>query len=177
MKTANLYYYYYLNVIGGTETFLYELSKKYKKYDITVVYEHGDPIQINRLKKFVRCVQYHGQYFECEKAFFNYGTGIISHVQAKDYYLVIHADYKALKQTNPNWRINLHPKLNKFIAVSQNAAKSFTEVTGRKCEVSYNPFTPREPKKVLHLISATRLSKEKGKQRMEKLEAMLSKGW
>lgn len=175
MKVTNLYYFYYLNVIGGTETFLYQLAKKYNKYDITVVYEFGDAEQIKRLRKYVRCIQYHGQKFECERAFFNYGTNIIGNVTAKDYYLVIHADYKALKQTNPNWKLSLHPKLNKFIAVSHNAAKSFTELTGKKCEMSYNPFIPETPKKVLHLISATRLTKEKGKYRMVQLGNALNK--
>ena len=175
MKYTNIYYFYYLNVIGGTETFLYQLAQKYGKYDLTVIYNYADPIQVERLSKYVRCIQFKGQEIECERAFFNYGTGIIEHVHAKEYCLVIHGDYEELKKTNPAFKVELHPKLNRFIAVSKRAADSFTRVTGKKCEVSYNPITPVKPKKLLNLVSATRLTKEKGKNRMIKLAEMLDK--
>ena len=31
IEYTNIYYFYYLNKIGGTETFLYHLAKKYTK--------------------------------------------------------------------------------------------------------------------------------------------------
>ena len=37
--------------IGGIETFFYELARKYKDYDITIVYAYGDEKQLRRLKK------------------------------------------------------------------------------------------------------------------------------
>ena len=46
---------------------------------------------------------------------------------------------------------------------------SFTELTGLPCQLCYNPITIEKPKKVLKLISATRLTKEKGKWRIEAL--------
>ena len=67
----------------------------------------------------------------------------------------------------------------KYIGVSQLACDSFTELTGKECELIYNPVEIEIPKAEknndgkLHLISATRLTKEKGLERMQKLAKML----
>ena len=71
MYFTNIYYFYYLSDIGGTETFLYELAKKYHDYDLTIVYRQADPKQLARLQQYVRCVKYTGQKFKCKRAFFN----------------------------------------------------------------------------------------------------------
>ena len=173
IETTNMYYFYYLNTIGGTETFLYQLAKKYHKYDLTIVYRYGEQCQIDRLKKYVRCIKFNDQKIKCKRAFFNYGADIINSVQADDYYLVIHADYKAIAKQNPTFLKSIPNKINHFIGVSDLACSAFTEVTGKLCEKSYNPIQIEKPKKVLNLISATRLSKEKGKERMIKLAAAL----
>ena len=54
---ANLYYFRVISRIGGTEQFLYELAKKYHRYDITVMYDECDFEQLMRLKKLVRCIR------------------------------------------------------------------------------------------------------------------------
>lgn len=173
MEFTNIYYFYYINAIGGTETFLYQLAKKYCNYDLTIVYIYADEKQLERLRKYVRCVQFVGQEIYCKKAFFNYGTDIINHVHADDYYLVIHADYAAIAKRNAGFRAEFPSQINHFIGVSQLACDSFTKITGKPCELSYNPIEITQPRKVLNLISATRLSKEKGKKRMEQLAAAL----
>ena len=67
----------------------------------------------------------------------------------------------------------------KNIGVSKVACDSYTELTGIECELMYNPITIDIPKVEkyndgkLHLISATRLSREKGLERMQKLARML----
>ena len=175
MKYTNIYYFYYLNKIGGTETFLYQLAKKYTDYDLTIFYRQADPVQLDRLRKYVRCVQFTGQTIECERAFFNYGTDIIDYVKAKDYYFVVHADYYAMKIKGQLANFHLPSKINKCIGVSKLACEKFTEATGRKCELCYNPFTLEPKKKVLNLISATRLSRGKGKERMIALADALDK--
>ena len=164
----NVFYFYYINAIGGVETMFYQLAKKYAKYDITVLYSGGDEEQIKRLKKYVRVKRYNGEHIKCEKIFLNYNINLIDVVDAKEYYEIIHADYKAMKITPAT-----HPKITKYLGVSQVACDSFTEITGLPCELMYNPFTPEQPQKVLTLISATRLTKEKGFQRMKKLAKAL----
>lgn len=169
----NLYYFHTISAIGGIETFFYQLAKKYKDWDLTIVYSYADPIQLARLKQYVNCIQYTNQHFECERAFFNFNTDIIDHVKAKEYILVIHGDYKDMIEKGQLNEAPGHNKINRYVAVSELAKKSFTEVTGKPCELCYNPFELEKPKRILHLISATRLSREKGKNRMIKLGKML----
>lgn len=164
----NVFYFYYINAIGGVETMFYQLAKKYTKYDITVLYSSGDEQQIKRLKKYVRVKRYNGESIKCEKLFLNYNIDLIDKIEAKEYYEIIHADYKAMKITP-----STHPKITKYLGVSQVACDSFTEITGLPCTLMYNPFTLEHPQKVLTLISATRLTREKGLQRMRKLAEAL----
>ena len=52
---TNLFYFKQLNVIGGIETFFYNLVRKYgKDYDITILYREADREQVRRLAKYVQ---------------------------------------------------------------------------------------------------------------------------
>lgn len=165
---TNIFYFDRLNKIGGVETFFYEIAKKFCDNDITVFYTYGDLKQIQRLKKLIRVVKYTGQKIKCKKAFFNYSLKPIDNVQAEKYYEIIHANYKDLG-ISPN----VHPKIDEYIGVSQSVCDAFTELTGLPCTLCYNPITIEKPKKVLYLISATRLTREKGKDRILKLAKAL----
>ena len=165
---TNIFYFDRLNKIGGVETFFYEIAKKFCDNDITVFYTYGDLKQIQRLKKLIRVVKYTGQKVKCKKAFFNYNLRPIENIQAERYYEIIHANYKDLG-INPN----VHPKIDEYIGVSQSVCDAFTELTGLPCTLCYNPVTIEKPKKVLYLISATRLTREKGKDRILKLAKAL----
>ena len=165
---TNIFYFDRINKIGGVETFFYEIAKKYCNNDITVFYSFGDLKQIQRLKKLIRVVKYTGQKIKCKKAFFNYSLKPIDNIQAEKYYEIIHANYKDLG-ISPN----VHPKIDEYIGVSQSVCDAFTELTKLPCTLCYNPITIDEPKKVLYLISATRLTREKGKDRILKLAKAL----
>ena len=165
----NVFYFHHLNVIGGVENMFYELGKKYKDWDIIVYYCSGDKNQIARLKQYVDVRKYEtGQIIECDKVFFNYQAPIINNVKAKEYYMIIHADYKAQGIEPPKV-----PKYVKYIGVSQAVCDSFTEISGKPCQLCYNPITIDPPKRILKLVSATRLTKEKGYKRMVALAKAL----
>ena len=166
---TNIFYCKNISEIGGIETFLYYLSKLYKNYDMTIVYDYANREQLARLKKNVKCIKFNGQEIECEKAFFNYNLDIIDKVKAKEYYQIIHGDYKAT-----GIQCNTNAKITKYLAVSKIAGESFYQETGIKPEVIYNPLNIDKPKKILKLISATRLTNEKGYNRMIKLAKELS---
>lgn len=168
MKYKNLFYFTHINKIGGVESFYWYLAQKYHDKDIVIVYKIGDDRQIARLKKLVRVIRFTGQRLECEKAFFNYTTDIIDYVDADEYIQILHGDYKAFGITP-----YIHPKIQKRIGVSQLVCDTFEEITGEHCERVYNPIVPGQPRKMLNLLSATRLTKEKGRDRMEKLGRML----
>lgn len=165
-----IFYISHINTIGGIETFFYQLAKQFEDRNITIVCKTGDDKQIERLKKYVRVVKHEGNKIKCQKAFFNYNIDIIDYVEAKEYIQILHSDYKSM-----GIKLNKHPKINRYLAVSNQVAKGIKEVYGIECEVIYNPYQKEEPKRVLNLISATRLTTEKGKSRMIKLGEELNK--
>ena len=170
MIYKNVFYFHSLNVIGGTETFFWNIAQKYKDHDITILYQRGDVRQVGRLRNLVRVVKWKGQEIECEKAFFCYTLDIIDHVHAQEKIQIIHADYRAI-----GIKANTNPQIDRYIGVSQTVCDSFKAQTGIECELCYNPVFIEKPKKVLRLVSATRLSREKGRERMARLADALEK--
>lgn len=167
MKYGNILYFDNINSIGGVEQYFYYLAKKYNKYDITIIYSTGDEKQIKRLRELVRVKKFTGQRIKCKKAFFNYSKQIIDYIDAEEYIEVIH--YVPDEIDKPI----LHPKINRYLGVSQLVCNRFKELTGVKCELAYNPVEIDIPRKVLVLCSATRLTWEKGKKRYLKLSQAL----
>lgn len=168
---VNVFYINSLNAIGGCESYIYYLVKKYKDIDITVLYRTANQKQLDRLEKIVKCVRYKGQTIKCKKVFFTtYNMDCIDNIIADEYIGVVHTDY-SLKDEKPV----THSKINKYIGVSKSACKAFTGITGINCELCYNPIVIDKPKRVLNLVSATRLTKEKGKDRMKKFAKQLEK--
>lgn len=172
IESANIFYVSNFNCIGGVETFIYELARKYSNYDITVIYKTGDLKQLQRLKEFVRVIKYENQLIKCDRAFFNYEMDIIDKIKAKEYIRIIHALYKT-----QNLIPNTHPKITRYLSVSEIAGKEWQEITDTKTELCRNPLQilDNEKQDVLYLISATRLTNEKGKGRMEELGRLLNK--
>lgn len=166
----NVLYFAHINSIGGVETFFYYLAEKYGDRDITIYYRDGDAKQIERLRKLVRVRKYNGEKIKCKRAFFNYNADIIGNVEADEYVQIIHANYKerGLKPTTSD-------KITRYVAVSEVSAKAVGEITGKPCEVVYNPIAIKKQPKVLHLVSATRLTKDKGRDRMVALGKALDK--
>ena len=169
----NVFYYSHVFRIGGVETFFWEIARKYGDRDLTLLYRSGDPEQLRRLAGLIRVKKWDGrERIRCKKAIFGYSfePRDLDFIEADEYIQIIHADFGALRNV-------IKPKLDKrftrYVAVSENNAREFEKLTGVRCEVVYNPITVDKPKKVLHLLSATRLSQEKGFKRMEKLAAAL----
>lgn len=168
---TNVFYFYKINDIGGIETFYQNLAEKYRDRDITIVYNVGAKEQIRKLAKKVRVMQWKdGMEITCKRAFFNFNLNIIDHVHAEEYYQIIHGDYKAM-----GIMPNRSPKINTYLACSKVAAESFEKLTGEKCKVVYNPVKEVDHNSIdlLKLISTTRLTREKGKQRIEKMAQLL----
>lgn len=162
----NVFYMHKLSAIGGVESFLYYLSKIYK--DFVVYYKEGNSKQVERLAKNVEVHKY-TKPIKCERFFCNYGYDI--EVEAKEYYHIIHYDPMNVgftPMTNDNF---------KYIGVSKVACEGFEKKTGNKCELIYNEVPIEkinvEKKEKLTLISATRLTSEKGGERINKLAKLL----
>lgn len=161
-----------MNVLGGVETFLYELAKMFQDYDFVIYYRNIPKNQLERLQKYVRCVKYKGEKLKCKKLFMNYDISIIDNVDAEEYIEIIHCVFK-YNDLKPH----VHNKITKYYAVGKEACESFKEITGKPCEILHNPLQIDKPAKVLKLISATRLAHDKGKivWRMQKFADELDK--
>lgn len=151
-------YFKSLNSIGGVESFLYYLSKK---FDFEFYYKDADSMQVLRLAKNIKVKKYNGETLECDKFIVNYNPDIIDNVIAKEYIMMVHCDYSAVK-----FKPITHPKLTKYIGVSQYVCDVFTKLSGLPCELCYNPVyidVPKIEKKKdkLHIIYAGRLTEEK----------------
>ena len=162
----NIFYVADINIIGGVETFLWELVKKYKKYDIAVVYRTGYDVQINRLKKYCMVYRHINQRIKCKTAIINYDVSIINFIdEGAKIYQVIHGDY-----SNPvyTWKPLTHPRVDKYICITEYMLSTFYKVSGcNNTMLSYNPLSvDDEEDDLLILVSATRLTKIKGKDRM-----------
>lgn len=175
VKYANVFFVHSIQQLGGVETYLWEIAKKYHEYDIVVAYQEADGKQLARLRKLVRCIRVNKPIY-CKRCFHAYEFDM-NLVVADEYIQCIHANYE-IQGLPPN----ISPKITKYIAVSKWVADAYKRLLEqrdihKKVEIAYNPISVDKPNKVLKLISPTRLSKEKGKDRMIQLaEALIRKG-
>lgn len=162
----NVIYFPSFNKIGGVETYCYEMALKFgKDYDITIVYQNGDPKQMQRLREVCRVIKFcEGDKIVCDVFLFGWGWDIIDSVEAKEYVQTYHADFKA-RGISPC----MDKRVTKRYGVAENTTIGIREHFQIEVETMYNPYTPKHPRKVLNLISATRLSPDKGYNRMLKL--------
>jgi len=168
IEHENIFYIRDLSEIGGVETFVWEMVKKYQKYDIAVVYKTAHKKQLERLEKYCMCYKHTTQKIKCKTAIINWDTSIIEYIEdGADIYQTIHGDY-----SNPvyTWRPLTHPRIKKYICITKHILKTFKELMHvDNVMLGYNPLTIDPEDKLLILVSATRLSPIKGKARMEKL--------
>lgn len=170
VKYSNVFLCRSLGKIGGVETFLYEIGKKYGVWDITILYTEADLKQVRRIAKYVRCVRLIEE-IECDICFMNYQAPR-DLIKAKKYVFLAHANYEVEGR-------DIYTEADEYYGVSKWVAKAYERLlkqqgVNKEVKVAYNPLTIEKPRKVLKLLSATRLSKEKGKDRMIRLANELS---
>lgn len=170
MKYKNVFSINDFNIVGGVESFAYYMAKMYgSDFDITFFYKTGHPNQIKRLKRLCRVIRNVGQELECERLFMNYDISVVKHVKADEYYEIIHGDYE---------RQGIIPKISDkvdhYFGCSDVATQSWIKKAKLPCKTIANPLCLDKPKRVLHFISATRLSREKGRDRMIRLGNLLN---
>jgi len=159
---------------GGIETWLYNIAKRWgNTHDITIYYDNSDPKQLKRLQRLVKCIQYEGQDIEVDTAIWCYDFLAFNTTKAKRKIHVVHADYQHVYNFNKG--LDFVPKVDELYAVSKRAARSAEKLFQKPVGVLYNPLAFEVEKKTLDIVSATRLSYEKGFHRMVKLDKALQK--
>ena len=165
-RLKNVIYFPSFNIIGGVETYCYEMALKYgKDYDITVCYRNGDPQQMDKIAKVCRVLRVDmDDKIICDVFIFGWGWDILKNVTANRYIQTYHADY-INRKLNPCQQECITDRLG----VSENTTKGIKEHYdwAKDIRTMYNPYTPKKPRRVLNLISATRLTAEKGFERMK----------
>jgi glycosyltransferase involved in cell wall biosynthesis len=144
--------------IGGIETWTYNFCKAmHKYYDILVLAKNIDPDQQSRLLPYAEITSDFNRPIVCDTAInCRYVLELPKNVEYKKYFQVVHTC-----KMKPEWTIK--DQADKVFYVSKVAADTFGDTNG---QVIHNLTNPQEPKKALLLVSATRLSYEKGGQRM-----------
>ena len=174
LRLKNVIYFPNINVCGGIETFCYEFGLMFgKKYDITMIYQRGDANMLRKIAENCRVIRYRdGDEIECDTFIFGYGHEIIEHVKAKRIIQTFHADY-ICRHLNPC----MDERITDRFGVADNTTNGIREhyEWAKDIVTMYNPYTPKKPRKVLKLVSATRLTAEKGFTRMVKLAEELDK--
>lgn len=166
---------------GGVDTFDYNFCKKLKdKYDITFLYREGVKSTIDRLKdlgidvqKYDSSKKYICDICICASAWGGYPDTVIA--KSGRYIQMVHADYK--RAVEVDFHYTKWSKTTEHVGVSDQVCKAFKEMYPKeKITRIYNILDDKvETKPILKLVSATRLSKEKGYSRMLELSEALKK--
>lgn len=165
--TQVLLYIDTLYKIGGIETWTYNFCKAmHKYYDILVLAKNIDPAQQARLLPYAEITSDFNRTIVCDTAInCRYVLELPKNIEYKNYLQVVHTC-----KMKPEWTIK--DQADQVIYVSQVAADTFGDQEGK---VIHNLTAPQDPQKALLLVSATRLSYEKGGQRMVDFARMLER--
>lgn len=154
--------------IGGIETWLHNLSRLYgKSHKIAVVYQNASYEMLNLIAQRVEVIKYRRQPIVSKKAVFCYDLLGYETAVADEKIYVIHAVHSKIKTI----KLTIPEDVDRVVAVS-NVAKLGAE-TDRDIDVVYNPVLVPEPRKILRLVSGTRLTSEKGYKRIVALSKAL----
>lgn len=176
IKHANIFYVREIHSIGGVETYVYELVKKYKDYDIAVVCKSIDKEQKKRIQKYCKVYIHTNQKIECKVAIINFDTSIIDYI-TKDIwkenakgnegiYQGIHADYTHKSQG----KLPQDKRIKSYLAITEDVLNNFSKLSNEKnVMLCRNPYSLEEEQPMLILVSPTRLTKEKGGELMLRL--------
>lgn len=161
---------HYYNDIGGVETFLLNFCKRFgDEYDMTLVCRDISLENAIMLSKYVNVIIELTSPIECDICII---TSVLvddeyfQQIRYKKIYQMIHSDWTAMKKFW-NWQFREHDPNTKYIAVSEIARESFIREYNRDSVVIPNILDTE--KYDIKLVSFTRLTEEKGYERMKKL--------
>ena len=157
-----------ISALGGIETYVYELVKKYKDLDIAIVSKKCEQNQASRIRKYCKLYIHTNEKIKCDVIVINYDQSILNYVnEDAKVYQAIHADYTNLniyhgRYPQPNERITA------FLGITQYLCDNLQEkLKPNEIQLCYNPLTIDDKKPII-IVSATRLHENKGADLMQK---------
>lgn len=168
IKTQVVVYCGNAQIIGGIETFIYNFCKEMcEYYDILVLYtEHMDSRQVLRLAQYVQVMKDTGKLIHCDTLINIRLTDEVP--RTVRYKKRIQMSHTCQLADKGKWHWTIKQNYDELIFVSQAAADSFADQVS-EYEVIPNLTEPEMPRRALLLVSACRLTWEKGEQRMYEL--------
>ena len=159
----------YVYDIGGIESWIYYMCQNlYSYYNITLLFDTGNVKQLKRYNEYVK-VQHRNRdkKYECDILLIaNNWSEFPKNIEYKKCITTIHSDYKYF---NEQLRSNLTviKQANEIVCVSKQASDSIYDLFGLKNKIIPNILGKKKKiNKILHLVSFTRLSVEKGYDRI-----------
>lgn len=167
--------------IGGVETMAYNWCWWLRNYfDVTVLYCTGEEERLRKMARLVKIQKYkEGETYECDIFIRNSVWGTVPKgIKAKRMIEMRHANYKYLLDEGLLYQQYKDMGIKEIVGCGEFVSKMSDEVLHDNPTTIKNILLPRqETKKVLHLVSCTRLDPAKGWKRMLKLcEMMKSAG-
>ena len=165
IKTQVVVYCGNAQSIGGIETFLYNWCREMcEYYDIVVLYsDHMDGRQIMRLAMHVQVMKNMGKIIQCDTLInIRLTDEVPGNIRYKKRIQMSHTCQLA---PSGKWHWEIKQNYDKLIFVSQAAADSFAD-QHLTYEVIPNVTDREKPKRALLLVSACRLTWEKGEERI-----------
>lgn len=159
----------YANKVGGISTFLYSFCKEMRAYyDIIVVYEKMDKLQLDRLSKIVKVLKYNQSLkIACD-------TLILNRLTDKIYQNIYYKKAVQVCHCCRQKTLRIPSDRNILVNVSEAAKRSWKEEAARGIVI--HNMIEKEADDMLILVSATRIgARDKGgnDERMLKLAELL----
>lgn len=165
------------NLLGGVETFTKNFCKRMSKHhDVTLLYDNVASMHlIKEMEPYCNVEKVNfKQRYKCD-VFISasaWGKSAFDVIDSKVYVQTVHADYRVVIS---GWafKYKKHPKVTHHVCVGEIVKEGFEATTGLKCDsVIYNlldntqKYEKKNKNKILSLITCSRLSGEKGFNRM-----------
>ena len=170
IEHANVIYMPNISALGGIETYVYEMVKKYHHLDLAVVCKKIDRKQRRRIEKYCPVYIHTNERIKCKVCLINYDQTIIDFVDG-DVYQVFHADYSTGLYDIPH----TDPRIKGYIAITKYQQKKMGEILGTKMMMSYNPLTIEEEEEPIVIVTASRLYENKGTHLMQQFADAMDK--
>lgn len=170
IKQKNIIIYVgYVYDIGGIESWIYYICQNlYSYYNITLLFDSENIEQLRRYNEYVK-VQHRARdkKYECDTLLIaSNWSEFPRNIKYKKCITTIHSDYKYFNEQLKS-NLTVVKQANDIVCVSKQASDSIYDLFGLKNKIIPNILgKKKKTNKVLHLVSFTRLSVEKGYNRI-----------
>lgn len=156
--------------INGLYTWMINFCREFHDiYDITILSRKYSTRVRNDLNKYVYTdIWREDAEYNCYGVIYQFDFSVNpTNIISEKNFTILHCDYSKVQG-----KVTINPN-TKYIAVSELAATKFTEKYGIPCDNIESILPQTVTKKILHLVSCTRMTQAKGAERIYQLAHLL----